>query len=146
MTASFKGMAYLLVAMIPMFILGYFLSVGYEEMFFIYEWLLGTVVLSVFVLSIKSIWEIKDERKWIAGSFFAFILQFFVLSLFLGPFTYYSIIFVYYGVALCAFLVFVIALRRNKTLRVIPSTFMVITGAFTLYVILLNNLWGTSLM
>ncbi|WP_242705544.1 hypothetical protein [Pontibacillus sp. ALD_SL1] len=140
MTPSIKGTVYLLMAMIPLFILGYILSVNYEQMFFVYEWLLSVVVLSLFVLSIKSFREVKDERKWIAASTLAFILQFSVLSLFLGPFSYYPMIYIYYCFAVMAFIVFIKALQRNGTLRAIPITFLVITGTFTLYVVLLNRL------
>ncbi|KGP90601.1 hypothetical protein N780_04230 [Pontibacillus chungwhensis BH030062] len=142
MTPSIKGTVYLLMTMIPLFILGYILSVNYEQMFFIFEWLLGVVVLSVFVLSIKSIREAQDERKWIAVSILAFILQFSVLSLFLGPYTFYPMIYIYYCFAVMAFIVFFKALQRNGTLRALPITFLIITGAFTVYVALINSLWG----
>lgn len=144
MTGYLKGAIYLLVAIVPLSIGGYFLAVNAEDLFIFYEWLLVAVVLTAFILSVKAVWENQGAGKWLAGSVVAFILQFTVLSLFLGPFTYYSMIFVYYGVAFLAFIVYVKALKKNRVHRAFPIILLVFTSVFTVYMFLLNSLWGVN--
>ncbi|MCD5323265.1 MULTISPECIES: hypothetical protein [Pontibacillus] len=144
MTGYLKGAIYLLVAIVPLSIGGYFLAVNAEDLFIFYEWLLVAVVLTAFILSVKTVCENQGAGKWLAGSVVAFILQFTVLSLFLGPFTYYSMIFVYYGVAFLAFIVYVKALKKNRVHRAIPIILLVFTSVFTVYMFLLNSLWGVN--
>lgn len=73
------------------------------------------------------------------------MIQFSVLSLFLGPFTKYAIFMVYYLVAFIAFVVFIVTIKKVDKFKYIPIFFTVISIIFTLYMFLLNNLWGKDL-
>jgi hypothetical protein len=135
---------YLLLTIIPLSALGYYFAVYNESLFFLYEWLLVALVIVSILFSIKNIVSIKNERKWIAVSILAFLIQFSVLGLFLGPFSNYPIIYLFYVVALVSLVVFLLTLRKNKILKVIPIIFMIVTGFFTLYMAFINVMWGNG--
>jgi hypothetical protein len=135
---------YLLLIIIPLSVLGYYFAVYNESLFFLYEWLLVALVIVSILFSIKNIVSIKNERKWIAVSILAFLIQFSVLGLFLGPFSNYPIIYLFYVVALVSLVVFLLTLRKNKVLKVIPIIFMILTGFFTLYMAFINAMWGNG--
>jgi hypothetical protein len=135
---------YILLTIIPLSILGYYFAVHNESLFFLYEWLLVALVVVSILFSIKNIVSIKNERKWIAISILAFLIQFSVLGLFLGPFSNISMIYLFYVVATLSFIVFLITIRKNKILKMIPIIFIIITGFFTLYMAFLNAMWGNG--
>ncbi len=144
-TLNLKLNLYLILTIIPLSVLGYYFAVNVESLFFLYEWLLAALVLISILYSIKNIGSYRNELRWVAISILAFLIQFSVLGLFLGPITHYLMFYLYYVFALLSFTVFIIAIRKNKTLRIIPIIFTIITGIFTLYMLFLNTLWGTNL-
>ncbi|WP_456270951.1 hypothetical protein [Bacillus sp. AK031] len=135
----------LLLAIIPLFAVGYFFAVSNESMFFLYEWLLTLLISSSIIVSLVSIFKIKSGLKWISASILAFLVQFSAMSLFLGPFTEYWGFTLFYIAAFCALVVFIVTLKKADKFKFIPVLFMVLTLFFTLYMILLNNLWGKDL-
>ena len=144
-TFNLKLNVYLLLLIIPLSILGYYFAVNNESLFILYEWLLAALVIALVIFSIKNILSIKDNLRWVAASILAFLIQFSVLALFLGPLTHHLMFYLYYISAIISITVFIITIRKNKTLRVIPLIFFMLTGLFTLYVLALNALWGTNL-
>ena len=144
-TFNLKLNMYLLLIIIPLSALGYYFAVNNESLFFIYEWLLAALVIALVIFSIKNILSIKDNLRWVAASILAFLIQFSVLALFLGPLTHHLMFYLYYICAIVSITVFIITIRKNKTLRVIPLIFFMFTGLFTLYILALNALWGTNL-
>ena len=144
-TFILKLNVYLLLIIIPLSILGYYFAVNNESLFVFYEWLLAALVIALVIFSIKNILSIKNNLRWVAASILAFLIQFSVLALFLGPLTHYLMFYLYYLSAIVSITVFIIAIRKNKTLRVIPLIFFMLTGLFTLYILALNALWGTNL-
>ena len=130
---------------IPLSVIGYYFAVNNGSLFFLYEWSLVVLVLISIVLSIKNIVSTKNNLKWVAISILAFLIQFSVLGLFLGPLTHYFMIYIYYVFSIVSFVIFITTIRKNKILRIIPIIFTIITGFFTLYIMLLNVLWGNDL-
>ncbi|MCM3727797.1 hypothetical protein M3226_19235 [Neobacillus cucumis] len=144
-TFYLKLNVYLLLTIIPLSVLGYYFAVLHESMFFLYEWLLaGLVLISIFI-SIKNIVSIRSGLKWVAISILAFLLQFSVLGLFLGPYTYFLMIYLYYVVAILSFIVYIVTMRKSKTFKTVPIIFTILTGLFTLYMVFLDALWGSNL-
>jgi hypothetical protein len=135
----------LLLGVIPLSVLGYTFAVYNESLFFLYEWLLLLLLLASIILSIIGIIKTKSNLQWISTSFLAFLVQFSVLSLFLGPFTEYVWFSLYYFVAFCAFIVFIVTINKVDRFKPIPIIFIIISLLFTFYMLLLNNLWGTGL-
>ena len=136
---------YLLLLIIPLSILGYYFAVNNESLFFLYEWMLAALIISLIVFSVKNLVSIKDNLKWIAISILTFLIQFSVIALFLGPLTHHLMFYLYYVIAIVSFTVFIITIRKNNSYRVIPVIFFIITGLFTLYIIALNAIWGSDL-
>jgi hypothetical protein len=135
---------YLLLLIIPLSALGYYFAVHNESLFFLYEWLLVALVIVSILFSIKNIVSIKNERKWIAISILAFLIQFSVLGLFLGPLSNKLMIYLFYIVAILSFVIFIISIRKNKILKTIPIVFMILTGIFMLYMVFINAMWGNG--
>lgn len=144
-TFYLKLNVYLLLTIIPLSALGYYFAVHKESLFFLYEWLLTALVIISILFSIKNIVSIRNGLKWVAISILAFLIQFSVLGLFLGPLTHYFMIYLYYVVAILSFIVFIVTMRKNKTFRIITIIFTILTGFFTLYIVFLNALWGNNL-
>ncbi|PQD93887.1 hypothetical protein CYL18_17150 [Pradoshia eiseniae] len=134
-----------MLVIIPLSILGYYFAVNNESLFFLYEWLLAALVIALVIFSIKNILSIKNNLRWVAASILAFLIQFSVLALFLGPLTHHLMFYLYYICAIVSITVFIITIRKNKTLRVIPLIFFMLTRLFTFYILTLNALWGTNL-
>lgn len=143
-TSNLKLNVYLLLAIIPLSALGYYFAVQKEELFFLYEWLLAALVIVSVLLSIKNIVSIKNEQKWIAVSILAFLLQFSVLGLFLGPLTHYWVIYLYYVVAVLSVVIFIITMGKSKRLKMVPIVFTILTALFTFYMLFLNAMWGNG--
>jgi hypothetical protein len=137
--------AFLLLAIIPLSVVGYFFAVYNESLFFLYEWLLTLLILASIIFSIISIVKIKSDLKWISISILVFLVQFSVLSLFLGPFTEYGLFSLFYIVTSCAVIVFIVAFRKVDKFKFLPIIFIIFSVAFTFYMLLLNNLWGRDL-
>lgn len=135
----------LLLAIVPLSLIGYVFAVYNESLFFIYEWLFSLNVVGVFILAIIGIVKIQSKLKWISISILAFMIQFSVFSLFLGPFTKYPLFTLYYFIAGIAFVLFILAIRKVDKFKFIPIIFTVLSIILTLYMILLNNLWGKDL-
>lgn len=144
-TFNLKLNVYLLLIIIPLSILGYYFAVNNESLFFLYEWMLAALVISLIIFTVKNIVSIKDNLKWIAISILTFLIQFSVIALFLGPLTHHLMFYLYYVIAIVSFTVFIITIRKNKSFSVIPVIFFIITGLFTLYIIALNAIWGSDL-
>ncbi|MEK5393436.1 hypothetical protein NSQ59_24315 [Margalitia sp. FSL K6-0131] len=143
-TSNLKLNVYLLLAIIPLSALGYYFAVQKEELFFLYEWLLAALVIVSVLLSIKNIVSIKNEKKWIAVSILAFLLQFSVLGLFLEPLTHYWVIYLYYVVAVLSVAIFIITMGKSKRLKMVPIVFTILTALFTFYMLFLNAMWGNG--
>lgn len=135
----------LLLAIVPLSLVGYFFAVHHESLFYIYEWLLSIIVAGVFILAIIGVVKIQSKLKWISMSILAIMIQFSVLSLFLGPLTKYPLFILYYFIAAIAFVLFILAIRKVDKFKFIPIIFTVLSIILTLYMILLNNLWGKDL-
>jgi len=135
----------LLLAIAPISLIGYFFAVHNESLFFLYEWLLSLMIVGVILLAIVGIIKIKSKLKWISISILAFMIQFSVLSLFLGPFTKYPLFILYYFIAAIAFVLFILTIKKVDKFKFIPINFIVLSIILTLYMILLNNLWGKDL-
>lgn len=132
----------LLLAIIPLSVVGHLFAVYNESLFFLYEWLLTLLILCSTILSIISIGKIKGNLKWVSISILAFLVQFSVLSLFLGPFTRYALFSVFYIVTFFATIIFIISFRKAETFKWIPMVFIIVSVIFTCYMLLLNSLWG----
>ncbi|WP_044748440.1 hypothetical protein [Bacillus alveayuensis] len=137
--------AFLLLAIIPLSIVGYLFAVYNESLFFLYEWLLMLLILVSAILSIISIVKIKGNLKWISISILAFLIEISVLSLFLGPFTKYSLFSVFYMVTLFVIIIFILSFRRTEKFKFLPMIFIIISIIFTFYMLFFNNLWGRDL-
>ncbi|EZP75654.1 hypothetical protein H839_15037 [Parageobacillus genomosp. 1] len=137
--------ALLLLAIIPLSVVGYLFAVYNESLFFLYEWLLTLLILSSTILSIISIIKIRGNLKWVSISILAFLVQFSVLSLFLGPFTKYGLFSVFYIVTFFAIIIFIVTFRKVEKFKSIPMIFIIVSIMFTFYMFLLNSLWGRDL-
>lgn len=140
-----KRTIFLLLATIPLSIVGYLFAVYNESLFFLYEWLLTLLILASMILSIIGIVKMKSNLKWISISILAFLVQFSALCLFLGPFTKYGLFSLFYIVTVIAFVVFIMAYRKADKFKWLPIIFTILSATFTLYILLLNNLWGKDL-
>ncbi|MGX1901127.1 hypothetical protein EDD69_11341 [Thermolongibacillus altinsuensis] len=134
--------ALLLLAIIPLSVVGYLFAVYDESLFFLYEWLLMLLILVSTILSIISIVKIKGNLKWVSISILAFLVQFLVLSLFLGPFTEYSLFSVFYIVTFFAIMIFIATFRKVEKFKFLPVIFIIVSIIFTFYMLFLNSLWG----
>lgn len=131
-----------LLAILPLSAVGYYFAVRHESLFFLYEWMLAALVILSAFFSIRSM---RNGVNWPARSVLAFTLQFSVLGLFLGPFSNYEMIIMYFVVAVLSVAVYIITLRKNKTYRGIPIVFTIVTGLFTVYMVFICMLWGSNL-
>ena len=138
--------ALLLLSIIPLSIIGYFLAVSTEPMFFVYEWSLVVILSCSLLLSIGTAVVYNSSLKWLSYSILAFVIQFSVFCLFIGPYTVYWLFFVYYIVAIFSSAVFVHTIRKGLPLRFMMIVFIICTFGLTAYMVLLNNLWGVNWM
>jgi hypothetical protein len=137
--------ALLLLAIIPLSVVGYLFRVYNESLFFLYELLLTLLILGSTILSIISIVKIKGNLKWGSISILAFLIQFSVLSLFLGPFTRYDLFSVFYIVTFFATIIFIITFVKVEKFKLLLIIFIIVSIIFTFYMLLLNSLWGRDL-
>jgi hypothetical protein len=137
--------ALLLLAIIPLSIIGYWFAVNKESLFYLYEWLLTLLIAITFILSIINSVKIKSNLKWVSLSIMSFIIQFSVLCLFLGPFTHFSLFYLFYIVTIAVTAVYILTLSKVTQYKYLPRLFMILSVLFTLYMIFLQNLWGSSL-
>jgi hypothetical protein len=137
--------ALLLLAIIPLSVVGYLFGVYNKSLFFLYELLLTLLIVGSTILSIISIVKIKGNLKWISISILAFLIQFSVLSLFLGPFTKYGLFSIFYIVTFFATIIFIITFIKVKKFKLLPITFIIVSIIFTFYMLFLNSLWGRDL-
>jgi hypothetical protein len=137
--------ALLLLAIIPLSVVGYLFGVYNKSLFFLYELLLTLLIVGSTVLSIISIVKIKGNLKWISISILAFLIQFSVLSLFLGPFTKYGLFSIFYIVTFFATIIFIITFIKVKKFKLLPIIFIIVSIIFTFYMLFLNSLWGRDL-
>ncbi|CAH0344263.1 hypothetical protein BCI9360_00506 [Bacillus sp. CECT 9360] len=144
-TKYIKINALLLFAIIPLSIVGYLFAISYESLFYIYEWLLALLIISSITWAVVSIVKIKTPLRWISSSILAFLVQFSVLCLFLGPFTVNRFFYVFYVITFLEVILLIITLKKVKTFRYLPILFLIISAILTLYMIFLNSLWGSNL-
>jgi hypothetical protein len=137
--------ALLLLAIIPLSVVGYLFGVYNKSLFFLYELLLTLLIVGSTILSIISIVKIKGNLKWISISILAFLIQFSVLSLFLGPFTKYGLFSIFYIVTFFATIIFIITFIKVKKFKLLPIIFIIVSIIFTFYMLFLNSLWGRDL-
>ncbi|MQR97227.1 hypothetical protein [Fictibacillus phosphorivorans] len=140
-----KRSSFLLLSIFPVLIVGYYFAVNHENLFFLYEWALIVVVLGVGSISLIGAIKTKEKEKWVLLSILAFCVQFAVLGLFLGPLHYYPMFYVYYAATILAMTVFGITLSKVDNYRYISVIFMIISVLLTLYMIILQSLWGQDL-
>ncbi|MCA0173902.1 hypothetical protein [Bacillus sp. RAR_GA_16] len=138
--------ALLLFMIVPLSIIGYFLSVSNEEMFFVYEWSLVILLLVSFFLAIATLFIYKSSYKWLSYSILAFDLQFAVFGLFIGPYTFFELFSVYYVCSLLALIAFIATLKKVGAFRFLIVLFLFVTGLLTVYMAFLQSLWGTNWM
>ncbi|WP_206591937.1 hypothetical protein [Bacillus coahuilensis] len=120
------------------------MAVNNEAMFVLYEWILAILVVSLLFLSFVGMVNIKTKQKWIMAAFLAFTIQFSALCLFLGPFTFYSAYYVYYGLAFVSLAIYLLTIRKVDRMRYIPISFTFLTTITILYMMVTQSLWGAS--
>ncbi|WP_163100334.1 hypothetical protein [Peribacillus alkalitolerans] len=139
-----KVTSLLLLSILPFSLIGYWFAVDHEHLFFLYEGALLFIILATFFFAIKGVSKDK-KNKWTLISTLGFTFQMAILFLFLGPFTHYVFILIYYVATIVAAIMMIMSLKKMHKNRYLPITFLVISIISTLYVILLNNLWGSNL-
>lgn len=144
-TQYVKRSSFLLLAVIPISLIGYFFAVDYENLFFLYEWTLMGVILGAGVLALTGALKTTGKEKWILFSILMFCVQFAVLGLFLGPFSVYPMFYVYYGATAISFGILIYTISRVDRYRFIPVLLLVVSVLFTFYVNFLQMLWGKVL-
>ncbi len=140
-----KRSLFLLLAVIPVSLIGYFFAVDQENLFFLYEWTLMAVILGAGVWALTGALKTTGKEKWILFSILMFCVQFAVFGLFLGPWTFYSMLFVYYVATAIGIAVYGYTLFKVDRYRFISVIFMILSVLFTLYMMVLNSLWGKDL-
>ncbi|MED1865205.1 hypothetical protein P4V41_17195 [Fictibacillus nanhaiensis] len=140
-----KRSSLLLLVIFPVLMVGYYFAVDHENLFFLYEWALVILVLGAGLFSLFGAVKAKGKEKWVLFSILAFSIQFASLGLFLGPLTFYPMFFVYYAATILAMTVFGITLSKVDNYRFISVIFIIISVLLTLYMILLQSLWGQDL-
>ncbi|ANC76202.1 hypothetical protein ABE65_005010 [Fictibacillus phosphorivorans] len=140
-----KRSSFLLLSIFPVLMVGYYFAVNHENLFFLYEWMLIVVVLGAGLMSLIGAIKTKEKEKWVLLSIIAFCVQFAVLATFLGPLTFYPMFFLYYTATILAMTVFGITLSKVDNYRYISVIFMIISVLLTVYMIILQSLWGQDL-
>lgn len=132
----------LLLAIIPLSIIGYIFAVYEESLFFLYEWSLVMIVVTVIVLSVRSVVQTNGKSKWVPIAIAAFLIQFSVMGLFLGPLTNAALFVPFYAVSVIAITIFIMEIKKLEAHKWIPVTFFMLSCLFFFYMVLLNSLWG----
>ncbi|TLS37171.1 hypothetical protein [Pseudalkalibacillus caeni] len=139
---SIKVNALMLLMIIPLSLLGYYFAVEKESLFFIYEGLFSLLIVSSVIMAMRNIVKSESSLKWVSVSILAFLLQLSVLGIFLGPFSFYSMFYLYYVTAIITIMVYVISLTKAERFKFLPVLFIVLSVLMTFYMIFLNMLWG----
>ena len=137
--------SFLLVAIIPMSVIGYMLAVDYEDLFYLYEWALTFLIAGAGGMAKTGAVQTNGRIRWVLLSVMAFCVHFSVLWLFLGPFSNYPIFWVYYLVTVLALLVYVYTLFKVKQYRSVSVLLMIGSSLMTFYMMFLHMLWGANL-
>lgn len=140
-----KSSTLLLLAILPVSFIGYLFAADYENLFFVYEWVLAAMVIASGVLALLGAIRTTDKLRWVLISVLAFITQFSVLGLFLGPYSIYPMFVVFYLVTFLSIGSYVVTIIVADRYKFIPVILLIISVLFTLYMILLNSLWGKDL-
>jgi hypothetical protein len=143
-TKYIKINLYLFLGILPLSIVGYYFAVNKENLFFLYEWSILLLIVASLIFSIIGFKKNEGNSKWISLSYFAFFVQFSVLCLFLGPFSFYKVIFVFYITTFITILIMVMAIRKIGKFKFMPILLLTLSLIFTIYVMFLNSLWGTN--
>lgn len=134
-----------MLSIIPLLIIGYFFAVYKEDLFYLFEWFLTILMVVMLIYSIINVIKIKSNLKWIAISTLFFLMQLSVFCLFLGPFTQYEFFYLYYVVSILSFVIFIGSIRKASKYKFVPISFTILSIVLSLYMILLNSLWGKDL-
>lgn len=138
--------ALLLFMIVPLSIIGYFLAVSSEAMFFVYEWSFFILLLVSFFLAIATLLIYKSSYKWLSYSILAFDLQFAIFGLFMGPYTIVELFFAYYVCSFLALIVLLVTLKKISVFRFLIVVLLIVTGLLTVYMWFLQSLWGVNWM
>jgi O-antigen/teichoic acid export membrane protein len=135
----------LLVATIPLSLIGYLFAVNYEDLFYMYEWALIFLIVAAAGMALTGALQAKDQSRWVLVSILAFCIHIAVLALFLAPFSIYSMFWVYYVMTVLAFFVYFHTYLKVKFNRSVTVLLMFATFLMTLFIVFLHMLWGVNL-
>jgi hypothetical protein len=139
-----KVTSLLLLSILPVSLIGYWFAVDHEHLFFLYEWAMLFIILATFFFAMIGV--AKDKyNKWPLNSIIGFTFQMAILFLFLGPFTHFAFILVYYVAATISAILMIMSIKKMQKYRFLPGIFLFISVLSTFYVIFLNSLWGNDL-
>ncbi|MFD2443614.1 hypothetical protein ACFSO7_06380 [Bacillus sp. CGMCC 1.16607] len=136
---------WLLLIIIPLSLVGYWFAVNKESLFYLYEWSVYLILLASIIVAFVGIVKVKSDVKWVSFSILAFLLQFVVLCLFLGPLSFSGLFYVFYILAIIALATYIIVIKKTKKYRLLSIIFFILTVMFILYMIILHSLWGNDL-
>lgn len=135
----------ILVAAIPLSLIGYLLAVDYEDLFYMYEWALVFLIASAAGMALTGALKARDQSRWVLVSILAFCIHIAVLAFFLGPFSVYPMFWVYYVVTVLAIYVYFHTFLKVKFYRAVPVLLMIATSLMTIFIVFLQMLWGANL-
>ncbi|MBM7578553.1 hypothetical protein [Jeotgalibacillus terrae] len=138
--------AWLLLLMIPLFVMGYSFAVDAERLFWVFEWSYYVLIAALLIFALWNTAAAKGSLKWAAGAIAAFLLQLIVLSLYVGPFTIYAMFFVFYAVTAAVLFILIMAFRKTDRYRVMIGLFIGLSIIMVLYMALIQSLWGVNWM
>jgi hypothetical protein len=136
---------WLLFSIIPLSFIGYYFAVNKEPLFPIYEWLVYLIIFASLIVAIVGIVKVNSEIKWVSISILTFHIQFIVLCLFLGPFSFYGMFPAFYITSLLALISYILTINKTKKFRFLMIIFLILTILFLLYMIMLHSFWGNNL-
>ncbi|WP_227396194.1 hypothetical protein [Jeotgalibacillus aurantiacus] len=145
-TKRIQTNAWLMLLFIPLLIAGYMLAAYEESLFGLFEWGYGGLISALFIFAVWNTTVTKGPSKWAAASMAAFLLQLAVLSLFLGPFSTYSMFFVFYAVTAAVLITFIFALNKTDRFRGLIGLFLGLSIVMVVYMVLIQSLWGVNWM
>lgn len=136
---------WLLFSIIPLSFLGYFFAVKKESFFFIYEWSVYFIIFASLIIAIVGIIKVKSETKWVSISILTFLIQFMILCLFLGPYSFYTMFPAFYLASLIALISYILTINKTKKFRFLTIIFLILNIVFLLYMMMLHSFWGNTL-
>ncbi|TFE00823.1 hypothetical protein [Jeotgalibacillus sp. R-1-5s-1] len=145
-TKRIQTNAWLMLLFIPLFVTGYMLAVYEESLFGLFEWGYWTLISALFIFAVWNTTITKGPSKWAATSMAAFLMQLAVLSLFLGPFSIYSMFFVFYAVAAVVLITFILALKKTDRFKGLIALFLGLSIVMVVYMAVIQSLWGVNWM